>query len=133
MPAHLQFENGGESVALIPTRYPDSEKSDDGLILLFRTEPGWIEWQTDAGATTYNVYQGDLSVLRATGEYTQAPGSNALAERACAIEMPEFLDPDNPPAGEVQFALVGGVSSGVEGGLGTNSAGVPRANTHPCP
>ena len=25
MPAHLQFENGGESVALIPTRYPGSE------------------------------------------------------------------------------------------------------------
>ena len=24
MPAHLQFENGGESVALIPTRYPGS-------------------------------------------------------------------------------------------------------------
>ena len=27
MPAHLQFENGGESVALIPTRYPGSEAS----------------------------------------------------------------------------------------------------------
>ena len=25
MPAHLQFENGGEAVALIPTRYPGSE------------------------------------------------------------------------------------------------------------
>ena len=25
MPAHLQFENGGDSVALIPTRYPGSE------------------------------------------------------------------------------------------------------------
>ena len=28
MPAHLQFENGGESVALIPTRYPGSEAAD---------------------------------------------------------------------------------------------------------
>ena len=36
MPAHLQFENGGESVALIPTRYPGSEASDDGLIALAR-------------------------------------------------------------------------------------------------
>jgi hypothetical protein len=27
MPAHLQFENGGESVALIPTRYPGSAAS----------------------------------------------------------------------------------------------------------
>ena len=36
MPAHLQFENGGESVALIPTRYPGSETSPDGLIALAR-------------------------------------------------------------------------------------------------
>ena len=36
MPAHLQFENGGESVALIPTRYPGSEKSEDGMIVLAR-------------------------------------------------------------------------------------------------
>jgi type VI secretion system protein ImpE len=36
MPAHFQFDNGGDSVALIPTRYPGSEASDDGLILLAR-------------------------------------------------------------------------------------------------
>jgi type VI secretion system protein ImpE len=36
MPAHLQLENGGESVALIPTRYPGSETSTDGLIALAR-------------------------------------------------------------------------------------------------
>lgn len=36
MPARLQFENGGESVALIPTRYPGSEKAGDGLIALAR-------------------------------------------------------------------------------------------------
>ncbi len=36
MPAHLQFENGGESVALIPTRYSGSETSTDGLIVLGR-------------------------------------------------------------------------------------------------
>jgi type VI secretion system protein ImpE len=36
MPAHLQFENGGESVALIPTRYPGSETAEDGLIALAR-------------------------------------------------------------------------------------------------
>jgi type VI secretion system protein ImpE len=36
MPAQLQFENGGESVALIPTRYPGSEASGDGLVLLAR-------------------------------------------------------------------------------------------------
>jgi type VI secretion system protein ImpE len=36
MPARLQFENGGESVALIPTRYPGSEKAGDGLLALAR-------------------------------------------------------------------------------------------------
>ena len=36
MPANLLFENGGESVALIPTRYPGSETAEDGLIVLAR-------------------------------------------------------------------------------------------------
>ena len=36
MPANLQFANGGESVALVPTRYAGSEASDDGLIMLAR-------------------------------------------------------------------------------------------------
>ncbi len=36
MPANLLFENGGESVALLPTRYPGSEKSEEGSIALAR-------------------------------------------------------------------------------------------------
>jgi type VI secretion system protein ImpE len=36
MPSHLDFENGGESMALIPTRYPGSEHASDGLIALAR-------------------------------------------------------------------------------------------------
>ena len=36
MPAHLEFANGGESVALIPTRYPGSEQSADGVVALAR-------------------------------------------------------------------------------------------------
>ena len=36
MPAHLEFENGGESVALIPTRYAGSASSTDGLVALAR-------------------------------------------------------------------------------------------------
>ena len=36
MPAQLQFDNGGESLALIPTRYPGSESSEDGAIALAR-------------------------------------------------------------------------------------------------
>ena len=47
MPAHLHFENGGESVALIPTRYPGSEHCDDGLIRLAR-KTVWEEMAPDA-------------------------------------------------------------------------------------
>jgi type VI secretion system protein ImpE len=36
MPAHLQFQNGGESLALIPTRYPGSQAADDGFLALAR-------------------------------------------------------------------------------------------------
>jgi type VI secretion system protein ImpE len=46
MPAHLQFENGGESVALIPTRYPGSAASPDGLIVLAR-KTVWEEISPD--------------------------------------------------------------------------------------
>jgi type VI secretion system protein ImpE len=46
MPAHLQFENGGESVALIPTRYPGSQASGDGLIALAR-KTVWEEMAPD--------------------------------------------------------------------------------------
>ena len=46
MPAHFRFENGGESVALIPTRYPGSEKTDDSQLLLAR-KTVWIEAAED--------------------------------------------------------------------------------------
>jgi len=44
--ALLQFENGGESVALIPTRYPGSESAGDGLIALAR-KTVWEEMGPD--------------------------------------------------------------------------------------
>ena len=42
LPAHFQFTNGGESVGLIPTRYPGSEKSDDHRVRLARRTE-WTE------------------------------------------------------------------------------------------
>jgi type VI secretion system protein ImpE len=60
-PAHFQFANGGETVGVIPTRYPGSQSSSDGLIRLAR-KTEWEEiaagvfhgtgqrlWTTDAG------------------------------------------------------------------------------------
>ncbi len=34
LPAHIGFANGGEAIAMIPTRYPGSEHSADGQILM---------------------------------------------------------------------------------------------------
>jgi type VI secretion system protein ImpE len=53
MPAHLQFENGGESVALIPTRYPGSEAAADGPIALARK----TVWQEIAPGTHHGLGQ----------------------------------------------------------------------------
>jgi type VI secretion system protein ImpE len=36
LPANLKFANGGEALALIPTRYPGSELSGDGMVALAR-------------------------------------------------------------------------------------------------
>ncbi|MEC5386827.1 type VI secretion system accessory protein TagJ [Uliginosibacterium sp. H3] len=41
-PAHFLFTNGGEAVGVIPTRYPGSESSTDGLIQLAR-KTEWVE------------------------------------------------------------------------------------------
>ena len=49
MPAHLEFQNGGETLALIPTRYPGSEKDSDGLVALAR-KTTWSE----AGPDTHH-------------------------------------------------------------------------------
>jgi type VI secretion system protein ImpE len=53
MPAHLRFENGGEMVALIPTRYPGSETSEDGLLALARK----TVWQEVSPGTHYGLGQ----------------------------------------------------------------------------
>lgn len=43
LPAQLQFANGGEVIAMLPTRYPGSERSDDEQILTARK----TEWRRD--------------------------------------------------------------------------------------
>jgi type VI secretion system protein ImpE len=52
-PAHLVFANGGDSVALVPTRYPGSQASDDGLINLARK----TEWVAAPGERWFGLGQ----------------------------------------------------------------------------
>jgi type VI secretion system protein ImpE len=47
MPAQLRFENGGESLALIPARYPGSERAGDGQLALSR-KTTWEAFAEDA-------------------------------------------------------------------------------------
>ena len=49
LPAHVSFSNGGEQIAMIPTRYPGSDRSDDGANLMAsRTE--WRDLGNDRWA-----------------------------------------------------------------------------------
>lgn len=66
MPAHFQFDNGGESVALIPSRYPGSETSDDGLIVLAR-KTVWSEAAPDtyygSGQRLFATNRGEIPLM----------------------------------------------------------------------
>ncbi len=105
---------------------------DDGLIYLIFYDPNWAEWQEE-GFASWNAYRGDLDVLKATGVYTQEPGSNELAGRKCDRLAPQGGDSAIPQPGQTAFYLVTGVSGSIESDLGTDSAGQLRPNTNPCP
>jgi subtilisin family serine protease len=79
------------------------------------TDSPFVDW--------YNVYRGTI------------PGLSATAYGSCFLQgllSPDFSDPAGPPAGEAFFYLVTGVHAGVEGILGTDSAGRIRPNSSPC-
>jgi type VI secretion system protein ImpE len=87
MVAHLQFDNGGESLALIPTRYPGSEGSEEGAIALGRKtswEPiaddayrglGQRIITTDAGDTAFLEIR-EISITRDGDPAPASPGAD---------------------------------------------------------
>jgi N-acetylneuraminic acid mutarotase len=106
---------------------------DDGLILIGLADDSRVEWQQEAGFESFNWYRGDLAVLKSTGQSTQDPAVVPLAARACGLSGPFIDDTFEPPSGDGVFYLVAGVHMGIEGSLGTDSAGAPRWNADPCP
>jgi hypothetical protein len=102
---------------------------DDGLVLVNFSSPNSLQWQAE-GQPPWDVYRGSIRVLRGMGSYTQAPGSNPIAERFCAVSAPALLEPFVPPQNDVAFYLV---TLGTGGSLGFDSSGVERPNTLPCP
>lgn len=66
MPAHLEFDNGGDTLAIIPSRYPGSETSEDGLVALAR-KTAWEPFAEDAyqgmGQRIFATDAGDTPLL----------------------------------------------------------------------
>jgi type VI secretion system protein ImpE len=63
MPANLTFANQGETVALIPTRYPGSETAADPRLVMARS----TEWLERPGPTFLGLGQRLLATNQ--GEY----------------------------------------------------------------
>ena len=81
-PAHLVFANGGESLALIPTRYPGSEHAEDGALRLARrtewTEPRPDMW-VGQGQRMLSTDVGDHALMD-TREIVLQPSAEAAHE-----------------------------------------------------
>src|SRR3989441_6259619 len=105
---------------------------DDGLILMDLPDPSQIDWQLETLFQSFNVYSGDLDVLRQSGVYTQTPGSNPLAGKVCGVPGPRLAHATIPPPGRASFHLVTGSTAFGESTLGFDSLGQERPNTDPC-
>lgn len=106
---------------------------DDGLVYVHYQNGNEFDWQDEPLGSLWNLYQGDIDVLRATGTYTQAPGSNPLASRHCQEAVNSFEDFTTPDEGKLMFSLVTARDGGTESSLGKDSHGNERPNTNPCP
>jgi hypothetical protein len=107
---------------------------DDGEIQIRLPNRARIEWQDEAGIDSFNLYRGDLSLLRSRGWYTQNPADVPSAVRRCHAPVTSILDEAPPPPGQATFYLVAGNTGGVEGWLGVDSSDVSRPNFYyPCP
>ena len=90
-PAHFLFANGGEVVGVIPTRYPGSELSTDGLIQLAR-KTDWLE-----------VHEGEFQGLGQRLLATDAGDFALLDVRSIELEPvsePSDLSGDEADEGE---------------------------------
>jgi len=107
---------------------------NDGLIYITFSATDTVDWQEDVPFVLWNSYRGDLAVLKSTGVYTQAVGSNALAAQVCGLIDPFVQDLLIPAPGATALYLTTGVTStGSERPLGPDSSGTQRPNSNPCP
>jgi type VI secretion system protein ImpE len=80
MPAQFEFQNGGQVVGLIPSRYPGSEQSGDGLLALGR-KTLWEEFAPDAhrglGQRVLATDAGEVSLLEVRSLTLQSADTTA--------------------------------------------------------
>ena len=106
---------------------------DDGEIVLDVPDPSQVTWQPEAGFQSFNLYAGSLQALRASGTYTEPPGSGPVARRQCSWPAEPGFAGTDPPRGDATFFLVSGNLDLHEQSLGTDSSGRERPNANPCP
>lgn len=122
-PQQIDFDHDGQG---------DLCDLDDNFIHVSLAPGDRLFWTPEINFDSWNVYRGDLSVLFSSGIYTQDPSVYPLAARTCGLSDTSLLDPFQPPRGKAVFYLPSGSRAGVEGDLGTDSAGRTRPNTFPC-
>jgi type VI secretion system protein ImpE len=82
-PAQLKWSNGGEAVGLLPTRYPGSERSSDGAIMLGRRTE-WLD-QGDGvffglGQRMLATDQGEFALLETREIVLDTAAGDGVAE-----------------------------------------------------
>ena len=122
-----------------------SEETQDVTVLINQYQPAafgfeldgvTLSWPDADGAQFYNVYRGSLSAL-ADGDGDGLPDTGY---GVCVNDLDDdtsdtfFFDPEVPDPGTGFFYLMSFVDGeGIESGLGTTSAGLPREVLSPCP
>ena len=106
---------------------------NDGAIRITMPGSAVVEWQQPQAFSSYNVYRGDLTELRRTGQYTQDPAVDPLAARACGVTGDTLSDAVSLAPGQAVVFHVSGNGPAGESGLGLDSQGHPMPNSNPCP
>ena len=97
------------------------------MILIDVTDGTHLEWQKESPCDGFNLYRGDLQLLRSSGIYTQDP-TGPLATQDCDRFVEKTIDSSSLPVGAAVFYLVACTQGGSEMGLGEDGSGLSRFN-----
>ncbi|HIV69383.1 MAG TPA: tetratricopeptide repeat protein [Candidatus Aquabacterium excrementipullorum] len=89
MPAYLTFANGGEVVAMIPSRYPGTQEASDAALLLSR-KTEWLQLSEERwrglGQRMFSTNLGDHDLLSTRVIELQPPPSDDEGDEPAATE-----------------------------------------------